>query len=212
MSCLAQSMSTSADQYGMDGEADNKIFQRKAINEIERYKHIDEWIASFQNVYSITALRCLVKLSNARLVTLKLTDFLLYTRTGNADELRLTAFECLLEMTTLKNEVILRYFLHCLSTDPSPYMRDRIWRIFGKGLGRVAIGEKMADETAQAVNGLIVEQEGSTELRQAELARTKTIPGALAALKQELGGSKVLKEALWSAVKYALCNEREDIG
>lgn len=197
-------MANSGDQYSIDGDSDDKAFQRKAINEIERYKHIDEWIASYQNVYSITALDCLVKLSAAKLATFKLSDFLQYTRPGNADLLRLKAFECLLRLTTLKNDAVLKYFLYTLANDPSLYMRDQIWLILGEGLGRVAVGEKKSDEAAQAANGLVVEQEGSTELRQAELARTKTIPGALVALKQELGASLVLQQAIWSAVKYVI--------
>lgn len=204
MSCLAQSMVNAGNSYNAMMDSDDRVFQKKAINEIERYKHIDEWIASFQNIYSITALDCLVKLASANLVKLKLVDFLQYTRPGNADPLRLKAFECLLGLTDLKNDAILRYFLYSVSHDPSPYMRDQIWHIFGKGLGRVAIGEQRFEASLDAMNGLIVEQEGSTEIRQAELARKRTIPGALAALKQELGASKALEEAIWSAVKYVV--------
>jgi len=202
MSCLAQTMANASNSYDANMDSDDRVAQKKAINEIERYKHIDEWIASFQNIYSITALDCLVKLSSANLVKLKLVDFLHYTRPGNADPLRLKAFECLLRLTDLKNDAVLRYFLYNVSHDPSPYMRNQIWHILGKGLGRVAIGEQRVEESLDAMNGLIVEQEGSTEIRQAEFARKRTIPGALAALKQELGASTVLEEAIWSAVKY----------
>ncbi len=75
-------------------------------------------------------------------------------------------------------------------------------RVLGRGLALVAIGEKkQPDTSAQAPSGLIVDQEGSTEARRADLARTQTIPGAISALRRDLGNDEDLKQALWSAVK-----------
>jgi transcription initiation factor TFIID subunit 2 len=54
-------------------------------------------------------------------------------------------------------------------------------------------------ETSAAADGLIIEQESSTEVRQADLARRQTVTGALAALKAEVANDQVLKECLWAA-------------
>ena len=46
-------------------------FENVAIAQIERHRRIDEWDSSYQNVYSITALECLQKLTKAGISKLK---------------------------------------------------------------------------------------------------------------------------------------------
>jgi transcription initiation factor TFIID subunit 2 len=70
MRCLAESLVTSAapqqtfamhpdDEDDLMQEAiEDEKFQKEAINELERYRRIDEWISSYQNIYSVTALEC----------------------------------------------------------------------------------------------------------------------------------------------------------
>ncbi|KAL2814503.1 hypothetical protein BJX63DRAFT_431405 [Aspergillus granulosus] len=57
----------------------------------------------------------------------------------------------------------------------------------------------MVYKTPAATDGLIIEQESSTDIRQANLACRQTVTGALAALKVEVGNNQVLKECLWAA-------------
>lgn len=206
MSCLAESLVAKKENRGYDfsfeedGEEEDDVFQRNAINEIERYRRIDEWVASYHNVYSVTALECLELLIRNKILPLKTADFVQYTRPGNADEVRLKAFSCLMELGSLKNPTILRYVFYSFAAEPSPYVRDRLWHIIGHGLGHIAIGTSKPHAQSQQNGGLIVEQEASTESRQAEIARTQTVPGALAALNDEIGQSEVFKQALRNAL------------
>lgn len=200
MSGLADSLISPKDAMLDDEDEAELTFRKTAINEIERYRRIDEWASSYQNIYSITALDCLKRLAQFDVMKPSLREFLQYTRPGNGDGLRLKAIECLVDLGLLKNDAILKYFLHLLSSDPSPYFREHAFQIFGKGLGSLAVGENNQDIEAPPTAGLIIAQEGSTEARQAELARRQTIPGALAALKTELGENTILKQALWAAV------------
>jgi transcription initiation factor TFIID subunit 2 len=204
LSGLAESLTEKGAQPQLDGFDDDEeevdTFKKDAIHEIERYRRTDEWISSYHNVYSVTALDCLLKLARNKIHQPRLVDFLQYTRPGMADPLRIKAMSCLVDLGMLNKDVLIQYFLYCLSTDPSPYMREKTCQIFWKGLGRIAIGEKTSGTGHQAVNGLIIEQEGSTEGRQADFARRRTIPGALAALKAEVGNNEVLKRELWRAV------------
>jgi len=217
MSCLADTLTAPNEQrYRNDFEDDDEeeIFVKDAINEIERYRRIDEWIASYQNVFSVTALDCLLRLCKSKTIQAKLADFLQYTRTGNSDMLRLKGFACLAELGTLKIDAVMHYFLFNLSTDSSPYIRNEIYRRLGKGLALIAMGEHQAQSQRQIVGDLIIEQEGlATENRQADIARRQTIPGALAALKGELGGREGLKQALWAAVTspYISVHEISDL-
>ena len=86
-----------------------------------------------------------------------------------------------------------------MSSDLSPWIRQNLQRLFGKGLAAIAFGEQSAQARSVVHDNLIIEQESSTEVRQANLARKQTVPGALEALKHDLAGNTVLKEALWAA-------------
>lgn len=205
MNALAESLIPLSEPSGYnfnfgEEEEDEGSFHRACIDEIERYRRMDEWISSYQNVYSITALDCKRRLAQAKIVESKITDFLQYTRQGTFDSLRLAAFDDLVELGFLKNEALLQWFLFVLGYDPSPYVRERMQRIFGKGLAMIAIGEDISKDPAPQQNGLIIEQESSTEARQADLARKQSVAGALMALKQEVGPNETLKKALWEAV------------
>ncbi|TKA77756.1 hypothetical protein B0A49_01555 [Cryomyces minteri] len=215
MSCLATSLVTTRDpnvysfSLSEEDEEDERLFQKSAVDEIERYRRIDEWISSFQNVYSLTALECLKRLIAGRVVPSRKADILRYTRVGNAENLRLRAFACLVELGMFKNNQFLKFLLYSLQTDPSPYVREHLFRIFGQGLGQTAIGNTSEDRQIQHDGSLIIEQEASTEGRQARIARMQTVPGALAALKQELGQNEILKKGLWSAIQSPYLGLRE---
>lgn len=184
-------------------DGDEYELRRNAITEITRYRRIDEWISSYHNVYTVTALGCLAGLAQDNVIPVKMTDFLQYSRAGNAEAVRLKAFACLVDLNALKTDGILAYFLHTLSTDPSPYVRQEMIRLLGIGLGQLAIGNKQDGESTEddSFAVLVVEQEGSIEARQADLARRRTVEGALAALKTEFAGREAFKKALWSAVR-----------
>lgn len=201
-SSLATPHTTQFDEFDEDAQ-DEIDLRRNAIDEIERYRRIDEWISSYHNVYTVVALGCLLALSKVNVKPPRLTDFLQYTRAGNAENVRLEAFSCLIELDGLKVNGILDYILHTLSTDTSPYVREELSRLLGVGLGRLAIGGERLAQPANggSFGGLIVEQEGSTESRQADFARRRTVEGALAALKTEFAERDAFKKALWSAVR-----------
>ena len=188
------------DDFEDDG--DNEIFHNACLDEIDRYRRIDEWIPSYNNILSTTALDCKRILAKAGIIDTRSADFLQYTPDGTSDYLRLNAFGNLMTLGTIKNDAILRWFLFVLGTDPSPYVRENMLRIFERTLGATAIGEHLETAKAQVAqqDGLVIEQESSTEARQADLARKQTIQGALNALRDELSANTVLKTELWSAI------------
>ena len=179
-----------------------KRFLAIAINEIDRFRRMDEWILSYQNVLTTTALRCRRHLIKAGLLPRTVADFIRYTRPGCYDPLRVSACGELIEMGMLKQNATLRYVLLVLGEDPSPYVRDQLRRLFIKGLAAIAVGE--VEELMSPQEGLIIEQEATTGHRQAELARKQTVKGALAALKKEMGDNDALKRSLWAAVTSVL--------
>jgi transcription initiation factor TFIID subunit 2 len=182
----------------LERQAEEKL-EKDAVAEIDRYRRMDEWSSSFQNIFSRTALHCQLRLMQAKIMESDLMHFLQYTRSGTFDLLRLEAFECLVELDIFRSSELLRWFIYIMSSDPSPLMRHRLHQLFGKALAPVAFGTDQVSEQPSQSDGLIIEQESSTEVRRADLARKQTVPGALEALKKELSGNAVLKESLWAA-------------
>lgn len=218
MNALAETLSakpaprfnTFDEDMDAEDEEDNIRFHNACLDEIDRYRRLDEWIPSYHNILSMTALDCKLQLFKARATCLKPVEFLQYTRDGTSDILRLKAFNNLLDLGMFENVTFLRWFLFVLGTDPSPYVREHMLRLFGKTLGSIAIGES-SDSAASGAqpDNLIIEQESSTEARQADLARKQTIAGALNALKEEIIKNEVLKEGLWAAIESPVISLRE---
>lgn len=185
-------------------DPDDPTFHAACLEEIEHYRRLDEWIPSYQNILSRTALDCTHMLAKSSLIPLNPASFLQYTAEGHFPFLRLTAFTNLLSLGLFKSDPILRWFFSTLSKDPSPHIRSRMMLLLGPILGALAIGESLSPKTSHdevANGGLIIEQEASTETRAADLARKQTVVGAKAALENEIGSLEVLKKELWSAIE-----------
>lgn len=201
---LAAKPAPVANLFDMDMEEDDDDIQSfsRCLDEIDRYRRLDEWIPSYHNILSTKALDCRLLLIKAGVVSFSPVDFLQYTRDGASDILRINAFSSLMKVGMVKNDAIFRWFLFVLGIDPSPYVRDRMLRILGKTIGAIAIGESSDPSplAAAQADGLVIEQESSTEARQADLARKQTVVGALLALKKEIGSNEVLKKGLWGAI------------
>ena len=186
-----------------DGTGDDQNFLDACLEEIDRQRRIDEWIPSYHNILSTTALDCKRMLAKAGIIQVRPADFLQYTPDGTSESLRLTAFSNVMTLGLAKNHAVLRWFLFVLGTDPSPHIRENMLRIFGRTLGALAVGESsevIKGQEAQ-LDGLVIEQESTTEARQADLARKQTVEGALNALKAEISTDLVLKTELWKAIE-----------
>jgi len=216
MTCLADSLVVShresqasytfefGEHDAMDDDANpDADFEKEAINEIERYRRIDEWISTYHNVYSTTAIVCLQKLTQAGIVRDKVRELLEYTRVENAVNVRLVAFNCLVETGITRKMSMLAYLLSSLVEDRSPTFRRKLLDCFGVALGHIALGDDDPEPlTAPVANdtGLVLEQEPvNHEIRHLEATRKTTPEGALAALKNILQGQAKFKEALWNA-------------
>lgn len=182
----------------LETQAEEQLGQ-DALAEIDRYRRMDEWSSSYQNVYSRAALRCQMQLMQANILEFDFMQFLPYTRAGTYDLLRLDAFECLVEMDLFSSPELLKWFVFTMSSDSSAGLRRQLHGLFGKALAPVAFGRGPVNEQPAQADGLIIEQESSTEVRQADLARRQTVPGAMQALRKEVAGDQTLKDSLWAA-------------
>ncbi|KAI9668882.1 MAG: hypothetical protein M1831_000952 [Alyxoria varia] len=205
LECLAETLvpgqNAQAQFFANEDERwEEETFKRDAIAEIERHRRIDEWIPSFQNVYSLSALGCLVRLAKANVFTPKVSDILQYARPGNAELVRIKAFDALVELGKFRNDAVASFLIHCLSEDPSPFMRDNFHGLFGKGLGKIAVGHDQPNSGVQASDGLVIEDESLINERQADITKRYDVDGAMEALKEDIAGNENLKQSLWEAV------------
>ncbi|KAI4139467.1 MAG: hypothetical protein L6R39_006275 [Caloplaca ligustica] len=182
-----------------ENDGDDLRFHESCLEELDRYRRTDEWLPSYHNILSRTALDCTRILSLANVIDSNPSHLIQYTRDGTADELRICAFSNLFEMGLSANDAVMRWFLFAMGTDPSPYFRSEAFRLSGHILASIAVGSG-TDDAATVHDGLIIEQEASTESRRADLARRRTVVGALAALKDEVKDNQTLKQGIWTAI------------
>lgn len=181
----------------IEAQAEEQL-EKDAFAEFDRYRRMDEWSSSFQNMYSRAALQCQVQLMKANVLEVDVMRFVPYTRSGTYDLLRVQAFECLVDLDIAQNQDLLRWLVYTMTSDSSAYVRHHCQRLFGRALAQVAFGRPAQAEPVQT-GGLIIEQESSTEIRQADLARRQTVPGAIEALKREISGDTSLRDYMWAA-------------
>lgn len=181
-------------------------FRKDALEEIERYRRMDQWIHSYNNIFTVTALECKYKLMKAGVIPIEPRQFANYIHDGTAGAIRIKAFGALLDLGFMTHATLVAYLLNVASTDSSPYVRHRLYEELCLGLGSVAFGSgiKKAIEAPPATgDDLIVEENASNVERIAHIKRTTTIEGAMVALKAELKDNIPLKEAIWKAVNSA---------
>lgn len=188
-----------------DDDIEYKQFIERTMEEIDRYRRMDEWTSSYQNVWTTTALECKMLLMKARVIPTAPLDFLQYLPDDNLDLVRVKAFECLVELGMISKPAILKLMLSIMSTDSSPFVRDRLFKAFCRGIASIAFDENKAVEKPAAPpeledGDLIIEQgDAITEARKAKQARLEDINAALAGLKEDVKGNKDLQIGLWKA-------------
>ncbi|KAH7076373.1 hypothetical protein BKA63DRAFT_281344 [Paraphoma chrysanthemicola] len=204
MHCLADCLTSKPgdpthDFAGYDEELD---FTKKAIEELTRHQRLDEWIPTYQNIYTLTALDCARKLIMNGMTPFKPSEFLQYAQLGNADNVRLKAWDCLVRLGVFRKDVVLKFMIHEIRSDPSPYFRQQLLRIFSFAAGQIATGDVFTPEkpTENSADTLVVETEADTSDRSGQLAR-QNLNGALRGLKRDLQHNQTLRVALEEAFK-----------
>lgn len=191
----------------IQAETDAAVFKRAALNEIDRLRRIDEWIPSYRNVYTLASMRSLTRLIENKVVPFKMAHFLRYTRAGNQDDVRLMAFECLVTLGMLRNDHFLRYIIHSFASEPSQLVRERLWRIIGKGLGYMALQlTKGQEKKDTAVDHLMILDDAPAPAGQPPL---DPVDGALASLKKEMSDNEALQDAIIEALRSPYLSMRD---
>ena len=173
----------SHDETGED-EGEESRFLEACLDEIERYQRMDLWESSHHNTYTTTALRCKARLMKAEKIPPRLEEFLPYTKSGTSDVLCVEAFRCIIDIFTVKNRLVMPYFLLVMGSDCSPYVRCELQRVFGRGLAIAAMGLHKIERVVKDV--LTIDENDATNQRQEDMKRKTSIEGAVSALREEL--------------------------
>ncbi|KAM0615989.1 hypothetical protein ACHAP0_003075 [Verticillium nonalfalfae] len=197
-------------------------FLQNALTEIDRYRRMDEWANSYHNIWTITALDCKRRLMKAGVIPKDGLDFMQYLQDETYDLVRIKAFEALVDLGFMMDDVVFPHLLRTLSTDKSPFVRHKLLKVFSIGLAGLAFGEfskpnsairpqtgdmfldGLADEPKDDM--LVVEagDKETTERRQ-EYLRKHDLRTALTALKAEMKDQFAhheitIQKTLWYAI------------
>ncbi|XXH05683.1 hypothetical protein Hte_012118 [Hypoxylon texense] len=197
-------------------DSEPQEFRDSAVEEIERYRRMDEYSPSYQNCFTRAALDAFCRLMKANVIPTNYVIFLQYLQDKTYDLVRIKACECLVELGMLARPSFMRFLLLLASTDPSPFVRQHLFNSLCRGLASIAIGENEQPEKLApdqpAGDDLIVEQnEDIIEERKKAKARKEDLPAALAALKKETTDDENLQTAIWKAMDSPILTVTERI-
>ncbi|KAI1774776.1 hypothetical protein F4818DRAFT_72775 [Hypoxylon cercidicola] len=197
-------------------DSEPEEFRDLAVEEIERYRRMDEYSPSYQNCFTTAALDAFCHLMKANVIPTNHITFVQYLQDKTYDLVRIKACECLVELGMLSRPSFVRFLLLLVSTDPSPFVRHHLFEALCRGLASIAIGENEQPEKQApdqpAGDDLIVEQnEDIIEERKKAKARKEDLSTALAALKKETTDDENLQTAIWKAMDSPILTVTERI-
>ncbi|OAA63751.1 transcription initiation factor tfiid subunit tsm1 [Niveomyces insectorum RCEF 264] len=126
----------------MDVDTEERQLLESALAEVERYRRMDEWTSSYQNVWTTAALEAKRKLMKAGVIPVDALEFVRYLQDGTIDLVQLKAYEALIDLGLMLHPAILRLLLTTMTTHSSPFVRDRLFKQFTSGLAAIAFGEQ----------------------------------------------------------------------
>ncbi|KAM0335420.1 hypothetical protein ACHAQA_000465 [Verticillium albo-atrum] len=207
-------------------------FLQDALTEIDRYRRMDEWANSYHNIWTITALDCKRRLMKAGVIPKDGLDFMQYLQDETHDLVRIKAFEALVDLGFMMDDVVFPHLLRTLSTDKSPFVRHKLLKVFSIGLAGLAFGEFSKPKSATRpqpadlfLDGLGVDEpkddmlvveagdKETTERRQ-EFLRKHDMHTALTALKAEMKEQFshheiTIQKTLWHAINQKTLGRAE---
>jgi transcription initiation factor TFIID subunit 2 len=190
-----------------------------ALELIDRYRRRDEWEQSYGNIWTVAALDAKLRLMKAGVVPVNGVDFLQYMLDGTHDNVRIKAFEAIVDLGLFLDIRVFRFFMCLVSTDRSPYARDRFLKALVAGFASLAFGD-LPDTSAKAQqlpdsdDLVIMDSAQTVEERRAGHERRENLSAALHALKREvntrMADDKVhLQAAMGSAIDSGVLGRKE---
>lgn len=141
-----------ADIERMEIDTEDRKLLESALSEIERYRRMDEWTSSYQNVWTTAALEAKTRLMKTGVIPIDALEFVRYLQDGTMDTVQIKAFEALIELGLMLRPTILKLFLATMTRHCSPFVRDQLFKLFCKGLASIAFGEHEGNASTPKAN------------------------------------------------------------
>ncbi|KAJ3524564.1 hypothetical protein NM208_g12010 [Fusarium decemcellulare] len=184
------------DWFAMQNKIPNeeeKQFLDRAMEQIERVLRRDEWTNSYQNVWTIAGLSAKQRLMKAEVIPKMYIDFGQYLLDGTRDLIRIKAFEALIDLGAMMDPTMFSFLIYSLTTDRSPYVRNKLIEASASGLAAIAFGEhakvvKNEPPPEDEEGDLLLVQDSAQEIeaRKEMFARKENLDAALKALRREM--------------------------
>ncbi|KAM5355196.1 hypothetical protein ACJ41O_001842 [Fusarium nematophilum] len=172
---------------------EEKQFLDRAMEQIERVLRRDEWTNSYQNVWTIAGLSAKQRLMKAEVIPKSYIDFGQYLLDGTRDLIRIKAFEALIDLGAMMDPTMFSFLIYSITTDRSPYVRNRLIEASASGLAAIAFGEhtkavKNEPPPEDEEGDLLLVQDSAQEIeaRKEMFARKENLDAALKALRREM--------------------------
>lgn len=221
-----------ADLTRMEEDTEEQQLLENALAEIERYRRMDEWTGSYQNLWTRAALEGKKLLMQAGVIPVDALEFVRYLQDGTVDVVQLKAFEALVELGLMLRPAILKLLLATMTLHSSPFVRDQLFKLFCRGLAAIAFGEhggQDKEETAKDSgkdkdtgnveddddNGGVIIEQGDAVIKQhqEQHARRENMDAAVRALREAVSGNRDLLLAMWEAMQSPAtgCTEKRNL-
>ncbi|KAI8691795.1 hypothetical protein LRP88_09059 [Fusarium phalaenopsidis] len=184
------------DWFAMQNKIPNEEetqFLDRAMEQIERVLRRDEWTNSYQNVWTIAGLNAKQRLMKAEVIPKAYIDFGQYLLDGTRDLIRIKAFEALIDLGAMMDPTMFSLLIYSLTTDRSPYVRNKLIDAAASGLAAIAFGEhakvvKNEPPPEDEEGDLLLVQDSAQEIeaRKEMFARKENLDAALKALRREM--------------------------
>lgn len=207
ITAIVNSLSNNNFEPSLDeGDFETDTFVSKATDEIERCLRMDGWLPSVHNMITTTAIQQKERLWVRGYLPVKFEELIQYTKPGNYCEVRVSAFQSLLNLGGIYNKAVVHYLFSTIIFDNFEFVKFGLVQALGNTLGRLALrGDYKPRHKKSVKNGggsfLVVEEDSTvTKDVRHDLQARATLEGALEMLRKQLDQNITLKRELWNAV------------
>lgn len=195
-----------------EGDFETDSFVSKAIDEIERCLRMDGWLPSVHNMITTTAIQQKERLWVRGYLPVKFDELIQYSKPGNYSEVRISAFQSLLNLGGVYNKAVVHYLFSTIVFDNFEFVKAGLVNALCNTLGRLALrGDYKPRLKVRNAGGngqqqgaigsfLVVEDSSVTKDVRHDLQARSTVKGALELLKRQMDRNAALKRELWSAI------------
>lgn len=204
ITAIVNSLSNNNFEPSLDeGDFETDSFVHRATDEIERCLRMDGWLPSVHNMITTTAIQQKERLWVRGYLPVKFEELIQYTKPGNYSEVRVSAFQSLLNLGGIYNKAVVHYLFSTIVFDNFEFVKTGLLQALSNTLGRIALrGDykprvKRSNSQAQF---MVVEDSAATKDLRLDLHQRASIEGALIKVRKQLEQNYTLKKELWAAL------------